>query len=56
MTTGVLEFGAAVNSMQSGVVDYLVKPFSRERLSDALNRALVCAQVAARARSTAARA
>jgi response regulator RpfG family c-di-GMP phosphodiesterase len=39
MTTGVLEFGAAVNSMQSGVVDYLVKPFSRERLSEALNRA-----------------
>ncbi len=39
MTTGVLEFGAAVNSLQSGVVDYLVKPFSRERLSDALNRA-----------------
>ncbi len=39
MTTGVLEFDAAVNSMQSGVVDYLVKPFSRERLSEALNRA-----------------
>ena len=39
MTTGVLEFDAAVNSMQSGVVDYLVKPFSRERLGDALNRA-----------------
>ena len=39
MTTGVLEFGAAVNSLQSGVVDYLVKPFSRERLSEALSRA-----------------
>jgi response regulator RpfG family c-di-GMP phosphodiesterase len=39
MTTGVLEFGAAVNSMQSGVVDYLTKPFSRERLSEALDRA-----------------
>jgi response regulator RpfG family c-di-GMP phosphodiesterase len=39
MTTGVLEFDAAVNSMQSGVVDYLLKPFSRERLSEALNRA-----------------
>lgn len=39
MTTGVLDFGAAVNSLQSGVVDYLVKPFSRERLSEALNRA-----------------
>jgi response regulator RpfG family c-di-GMP phosphodiesterase len=39
MTTGVLEFDAAVNSLQSGVVDYLVKPFTRERLSEALNRA-----------------
>lgn len=39
MTTGVLEFSAAVSSLQSGVVDYLVKPFSRERLSEALSRA-----------------
>ena len=39
MTTGVLEFDAAVNSLQSGVVDYLVKPFSRERLTEAVNRA-----------------
>ena len=38
MTTGVLEFDAAVNSLQSGAVDYLVKPFSRERLSEALSR------------------
>jgi response regulator RpfG family c-di-GMP phosphodiesterase len=40
MTTGVLEFGAAVHSLQAGVVDYLVKPFTRERLIDAVNRAL----------------
>ena len=39
MTTGVLEFNAAVNSLQAGVMDYLVKPFSRERLTEALNRA-----------------
>ena len=39
MTTGVLEFDAAVNSLHSGAVDYLVKPFTRERLSEALNRA-----------------
>jgi putative two-component system response regulator len=39
MTTGVLEFGAAVNSLQAGVVDYLVKPFSRERLTEAVNQA-----------------
>jgi response regulator RpfG family c-di-GMP phosphodiesterase len=39
MTTGVLEFNAAVHSLQSGVMDYLVKPFSRERLTEAVNRA-----------------
>lgn len=39
MTTGVSEFGAAVHSLQAGVVDYLVKPFTRERLVDAVNRA-----------------
>jgi response regulator RpfG family c-di-GMP phosphodiesterase len=39
MTTGVLEFNAAVHSLQSGVVDYLVKPFTRERLTEAVNRA-----------------
>lgn len=37
MTTGVNEFGAAVTSLQAGVVDYLVKPFTRERLAEALN-------------------
>jgi FixJ family two-component response regulator len=35
----VLEFNAAVNSLQSGVMDYLVRPFSRERLTEAVNRA-----------------
>jgi response regulator RpfG family c-di-GMP phosphodiesterase len=44
MTTGVNELDAAVNSMQAGVVDYLVKPFSRERLSEALQRALLVHQ------------
>ena len=39
MTTGVLEFNAAVHSLQSGVADYLVKPFPRDRLTDALRRA-----------------
>jgi response regulator of citrate/malate metabolism len=38
MTTGVLEFDAAVSSLQAGVVDYLVKPFTRERFDEALNR------------------
>jgi response regulator RpfG family c-di-GMP phosphodiesterase len=40
MTTGVNEFDVAVTSMQAGVVDYLVKPFSRERLTEGLHRAL----------------
>ena len=40
MTTGVNEFDAAVTSLQAGVVDYLVKPFARERLTEALNRGL----------------
>lgn len=39
MTTGVNEFDAAVNSLQAGVVDYLVKPFVRERMVEALQRA-----------------
>jgi response regulator RpfG family c-di-GMP phosphodiesterase len=39
MTTGVMEFNAAVNSLQSGVLDYLVKPFTRERLTEAVHRA-----------------
>jgi response regulator RpfG family c-di-GMP phosphodiesterase len=44
MTTGVNEFDAAVNSMQAGVVDYLVKPFTRERLTEALQRAFFAHQ------------
>jgi response regulator RpfG family c-di-GMP phosphodiesterase len=44
MTTGVLEFNAAVNSLQSGVMDYLVKPFSRERLIEAVTRAFLAHQ------------
>ena len=39
MTTGVNEFDAAINSLQAGVVDYLVKPYTRERISEALQRA-----------------
>lgn len=40
MTTGVNEFDAAVTSLHAGVVDYLVKPFSHERMMEALGRAL----------------
>jgi response regulator RpfG family c-di-GMP phosphodiesterase len=39
MTTGVHEFDAAVSSLQAGVVDYVAKPFVRERIASALQRA-----------------
>ncbi len=39
MATGVHEFDVAVTSMQAGVVDYVEKPFARERVSEALQRA-----------------
>jgi len=44
MTTGVNEFDSAVNSMQAGVIDYLVKPFTRERFTEALQRAFFAHQ------------
>jgi response regulator RpfG family c-di-GMP phosphodiesterase len=44
MTTAVHEFDAAISSLQAGVVDYLSKPFTRERLTDALKRALMMHQ------------
>jgi response regulator RpfG family c-di-GMP phosphodiesterase len=44
MTTGVNEFDSAVNSMQAGVIDYLVKPFTRERFTEALQRAFLLHQ------------
>jgi response regulator RpfG family c-di-GMP phosphodiesterase len=41
MTTGVHEFDAAVRSLKSGVVDYLTKPFPRERFIEAYRRAFI---------------
>jgi response regulator RpfG family c-di-GMP phosphodiesterase len=38
MATGVHDVDAAVTSLRSGVVDYLVKPFGRDRLREALVR------------------
>lgn len=38
MTTGVQDFRAAVASLRSGVLDYLVKPFDAERLHEAVRR------------------
>lgn len=40
MTTGVNEFDAALTSLHAGAVDYLVKPFTREQMREALSRAL----------------
>lgn len=39
MLTGVHELDAAVTSFQTGAVDYVTKPFTRERLSQAMQRA-----------------
>jgi response regulator RpfG family c-di-GMP phosphodiesterase len=41
MTTAEHDLEQAVRSLQAGVVDYLVKPFSRERMAAALERALL---------------
>lgn len=40
MATGVRDESSAVSSLRAGVVDYLVKPFSRDQLHDAVQRAL----------------
>jgi FixJ family two-component response regulator len=40
MATGVNDVSAAVASLRHGVVDYLTKPFGRDRLRDAVVRAL----------------
>jgi response regulator RpfG family c-di-GMP phosphodiesterase len=44
MATAVHEFDAAVTSLQSGVVDYLLKPYTRDRLLEALRRGLLAHQ------------
>jgi response regulator RpfG family c-di-GMP phosphodiesterase len=38
MATGVQDVGAAVHSLRHGVVDYLTKPFGRDRLREAVWR------------------
>jgi response regulator RpfG family c-di-GMP phosphodiesterase len=40
MATGVQDVGSAVESLRHGVVDYLTKPFGRERLQEAVVRGL----------------
>ena len=40
IATGVQDVGAAVESLRQGVVDYLTKPFGRERLREAVWRGM----------------
>lgn len=40
MATGVQEVGPAVESLRQGAIDYLTKPFGRDRLRDAVLRGL----------------
>jgi response regulator RpfG family c-di-GMP phosphodiesterase len=40
MATGVQDVGPAVESLRSGVIDYLTKPFGRDRLREAVLRGL----------------
>jgi response regulator RpfG family c-di-GMP phosphodiesterase len=40
MATGVHDVGSAVTSLRQGVIDYLTKPFGRERLREAVSRGL----------------
>lgn len=40
MATGVRDVGPAVESLRNGVIDYLTKPFGRDRLGEAVSRGL----------------
>lgn len=40
MATGVQDIGPAVETLRQGVVDYLTKPFGRDRLREAVSRGL----------------
>lgn len=40
MSTGVQDIGPAIESLRQGVVDYLTKPFGRDRLREAVTRGL----------------
>jgi putative two-component system response regulator len=39
MATGVQDVGSAVTSLRQGVIDYLTKPFGRDRLRESVSRA-----------------
>ena len=40
MATGVHDVGSAVTSLRQGVIDYLTKPFGRDRLRESVSRGL----------------
>lgn len=40
MATGVQDVGSAVTSLRHGVIDYLMKPFGRDRLREAVQRGI----------------
>jgi response regulator RpfG family c-di-GMP phosphodiesterase len=50
MATGVQDVGSAVTSLRHGVIDYLTKPFGRERLSESVMRGVEWHRAAADSR------
>jgi response regulator RpfG family c-di-GMP phosphodiesterase len=50
MATGLQDVGSAVTSLRQGVIDYLRKPFGRDRLKDSVVRGLEWHQAACDAR------
>ena len=48
MATGVQDVGSAVTSLRQGVIDYLTKPFGRDRLRGAVDARPRVAQGGAR--------
>jgi response regulator RpfG family c-di-GMP phosphodiesterase len=51
MATGAQSFDAAREGMRLGVMDYLLKPFSRQELVEAVDRAVKWCEATARARA-----
>jgi len=50
MATGVQDVGPAVQTLRQGVIDYLTKPFGRDRLREAVTRGLEWHEAASDAR------
>lgn len=52
MATGVQDVGSAVASLRQGAIDYLLKPFGRDRLREAVTRGLEWHRAAVDARQS----